>query len=1284
MSLQECVAALHSAQANLEGGRLERARRNALQALELAMPHADLELGRSLQPSEELWYQIGHTLKALSELPGCRTAWLQRVALCEKFLPPDHPELQSARADLAEALAALGELAESRRLEEQVLEVRARTLPAEHSDLQRAQMNLAATLSDLGHLCEARQLYEQVLQVRARTLPAEHPDLQRAQMNLAATLRDLGHLCEARQLYEQVLQVRARTLPAEHPDLQDARERLATTLANLKQWSEARHLLEQALQVRSHILPDEHPDLLRTKRLLARTLSALRDFASARRLEEQVLEVFDRILPAGHEKLHAARADLVSTLFQLGDLAAACSLQEQVLHVCVSTLPADHPNLQRAREKLATILAYLKDWAVARSLLEQVLQVRSRILPDEHPDLQITRRLLAQTLFNLGDFAGARRLWEQVLEVLGRILPEDHQDLNALRAELAKTLARNGDFKEACQLQEQVIELLGSRLPADHEELHVMQFALASMLNDGAAKQCEIGDLAGARQMQEQVLEILGRILPVEHPDLQTARANLAATLAQLGDLAGARRLQELVLEVRGRILPAEHQDLHAARVSLGATLGMLGDLDGSARLQGQALDSVGSNLWATLPHVLALANVAANGAQRGELHEARQLQEHVVTSLSAMLPAGHADLLAARANLALIMFELGDLVGARQLQESVKEALGGLMPAEHPHMQGALAHLALTLAAQGETHSAYSHTLAAFRGLRFRVAYLGATAGLEVLDQLAGTFCKAVGQLLSLSHIVEGDASAEIDLLGLQCISIDLHRQRIHQLRKLEDGDVAIRESLNKARIENAHFHELLNLTAAPPEQLQRALGSTDESNIRAELQVRLKSARENMVAANQALSRLAAQRGVYGLDQVWPDNAVQMLQVALPEATTFVLTAHYHHMDFATRLTEPRVATYLVGSSTVQRIDLGPAALIDELAETLRLLLDGRQAVGATPVSDPGAALMHVLKPLFAAVPPTTRRLWVCPDGPLASIPWDALPSEATTLGDSYEIDYFATPSQALPLPRGALAQPSLLCFGGIDFGSADPSAESNEGADDYRAAPRDGNQTYKALPGSDAEVRRVSLRFRNRFPGAPALLCERSHATRAAFVNTCVGKRFIHLATHAGFGIPGDWALTETGDCKVDRAIRTGMLDRDLLSWIVFAGANRIDSVERARSLLSASEIKGLDLTGCELVVASACETNLGARFFGESISGINRALQLAGAHYSITSLWRVSDAGALLFFSTFYGLLWGEQGCTVPNAFRQARNRLRAQGLPPSVWAAFVLYGGTPVG
>src|SRR5262249_48703147 len=124
-----------------------------------------------------------------------------------------------------------------------------------------------------------------------------------------------------------------------------------------------------------------------------------------------------------------------------------------------------------------------------------------------------------------------------------------------------------------------------------------------------------------------------------------------------------------------------------------------------------------------------------------------------------------------------------------------------------------------------------------------------------------------------------------------------------------------------------------------------------------------------------------------------------------------------------------------------------------------------------------------------------------------------------------------------------------------------------------------------------------------------------------------------RYAHLATHGFFADRGFRSLLQLDETLfARRESREGIIGERLgagarsplvLSGLVLAGANHKDVPDRG--ILTADALTGLDLSGLELAVLSACETGLGDVAGGEGVFGLQRAFHLAGAHNVIASLW-----------------------------------------------------------
>ncbi len=108
------------------------------------------------------------------------------------------------------------------------------------------------------------------------------------------------------------------------------------------------------------------------------------------------------------------------------------------------------------------------------------------------------------------------------------------------------------------------------------------------------------------------------------------------------------------------------------------------------------------------------------------------------------------------------------------------------------------------------------------------------------------------------------------------------------------------------------------------------------------------------------------------------------------------------------------------------------------------------------------------------------------------------------------------------------------------------------------------------------------------------------------------------------------------------------------------------------------LEVHDIYTLDLTKTtNLVVLSACQTQLGELSKGDEIVGLNRAFLYAGTPNIIATLWSVNDKVTGLLMEQFY--INFRSGMTVAEALRLAQKEIRIEYPHPYYWAAFVLTG-----
>ncbi|MEM9986833.1 MAG: CHAT domain-containing protein, partial [Bacteroidota bacterium] len=161
----------------------------------------------------------------------------------------------------------------------------------------------------------------------------------------------------------------------------------------------------------------------------------------------------------------------------------------------------------------------------------------------------------------------------------------------------------------------------------------------------------------------------------------------------------------------------------------------------------------------------------------------------------------------------------------------------------------------------------------------------------------------------------------------------------------------------------------------------------------------------------------------------------------------------------------------------------------------------------------------------------------------------------------------------------------------------------------------------------------------------------------ATLAAFQDQASQYRLIHLSTHG---------LASDQDGRVSLLAFASPSDTLVLGTDTFPGVQA----------LFAGQLFSMNLNA-EMVVLSACETNVGKPSEGEGLLGLSRGFFYAGTQSLLASLWEVSDGATTQLMAEFYRGL--DQGLNKDVALQRAKISLLEEGMAPYHWAAFVLMG-----
>ncbi len=402
------------------------------------------------------------------------------------------------------------------------------------------------------------------------------------------------------------------------------------------------------------------------------------------------------------------------------------------------------------------------------------------------------------------------------------------------------------------------------------------------------------------------------------------------------------------------------------------------------------------------------------------------------------------------------------------------------------------------------------------------------------------------------------------------------------------------------------------------------------------------------------------------------------------LPEGSALVEFARVEDFD-SDRDVFLQTARYwallLSKDGMVRAFDLGDAAQLESLVEEQIGVVQTTHKLDAKPQLQAMSLLYDAVWSQFASDLDGTDTIFVSPDGVLGVVPFAALlDPEGKFLIEKKTLYQLSSGRELVSPPQreaAGLGAPAIVWDPDYDLGS--PEEQPAHAGEAGATSPA--RMKFARLAGSarEAEIIRAIL-------GEDVTPLDREKATESA-VRVLSRPRVLHLATHGIFhqdmpvkleGLRAEDRLAL--DAAYARHVRT--LSR---SGIALAGINAGATVGETDGFLTAYDVIGMDLTGTDLVVLSACETGRGSLLAGEGVLGLGRSFRVAGARYVVVSLWLLSGAEATRQMRAFYKSYAAGTNPVIGlrDVHRKQIKRYRevfGGAPPPALWGALTVQGG----
>lgn len=1271
---------------------------------------------------------------AVARHPGMAELYAERALLA---LQADESERAAADLRMATELAAeAGESAQAEaygRVLSDVLEqppewieqaaVEAEELPATEAafdalEFWDALREEARALAGEGDLFGAMDLLEQALNLAEDTFGPEHRFTVESILDLANVSFAMGDAAGAEALLMFALE-RSRERPGPgHPWTLDILKSLADLFEASGRGDEALEFTLEAVEEASAAQGAHAVEVIELELLLAQRLEAVGDYArGAERLEATCTRVSEH-----YGRYHPRTADCLEQYAILlgrgGDLEGAETNFGEVLAIRSAVLGEGHDSVLQTRLDLATLMqqAGAHDAAVAE------LEDLTRSIEADSPLRWSVQEALARSMLAIGELQRGDRLAREVLEQRMQELGENHPlTLDVLNL-LGAIYQRTGDLSAAEDTWSAVLAGYRQRYGVEHLA------TLTAMSNLGVVLEQQ-GSFDRAEPLLRTAMDVTERMLGPAHPQTLNSMNNLALLYESQGSFNRAEPLYLLPIEV----LSGTVGEAHPRTIAVRNNLGFLYMMEGNPRRAAAIFEEVHAAWVGVLgpEHQDTLRGLNNLGRAYRDMGDFDLAADRIVEALGlrrSVLGPRHPDSLRSQIDLGILEFDRGNLSAA---ETALREALvlaEEVLGTEHPYTFEALNALADVLQNSGRLDAAFDLRQIGFeRRTRFFDRMLWVTSDNAREGYLRLHRSELDRYLQLLPEMNPEIAARELLDVSLQRKGLLLKvTSEIRQIANLGlDPEMSrLTEDLTRAR------EELAALTLSGPgdedpdghlsriRALESEVGELQGELGRASLRYREAIA---ALSVDDLLTHLPEDGALVDFLVYQRTDGEQALLAAVLErssgSTDPELTlVHYDAMAPITEL----VQEFRAIIQDVAALDEDVKDVGMDVFDILWAPLAEQLPVGGKVYVVPDGVL-NVL-PFDAIVDPDGRYLLETMDLHLLSTARDLLPSAVPPAtgrflvfgGPDYDTEEAVGPEVLEQARRRSAARVELSEDVGGGSGadaddSGDPLAGGTRGsraarfdamrgislADldsrsaaelaSLRAASRGlRGLSFSPLPGAELEGELIGQQFDAALENYS--LYTGLEAEELVLSELDGPPRALHMATH-GFFLRADEELRRrlsSTERSMDVSVPPPGDNPMLRAGLAFAGVNssapllgEIDT--RNDGILTALEVLGMDLSGTEFAVLSACDTGLGEIHEGEGVYGLRRAFQEAGVRQVVTSLWEVSDAGTQALMTAFYERMFA--GMSPRDAFRAAQLELLESPRwgYPFIWGAFVIVG-----
>ena len=405
----------YSPTATYSARKLEQIAETSAKAAQL-LSMEQIEQAWLLNNSGALFRQLGDYHR---QLEFCQKA----LAILEKVLPSDHPDLATSYNNVGLAWGNLGNWNKALEFLQKALAIRKKVLPPDHPDLATSYNHVGLAWGELGDWNKALEFLQTALAIRKKVLPPDHPDLAISYDSVGSAWGELGDHHKELEWYQKALDIREKVLPSDHPDLASSYNNIGAAWGELGDWNKALEYLQKALAILEKVLPSDHPDLASSYNNVGLAWDKLGDWNKALEYLQKALAIREKVLSPNQPMLATNYNNVGAAWGKLGDWNKALEYLQKALAIWEKVLPPDHPDLALSYNKVGVAWGKLGDWNKELEFLQKALAIWEKVLPPDQLLLAIAYNNVSLAWGELGDYHRELEYLQKAFAIQEKALP---------------------------------------------------------------------------------------------------------------------------------------------------------------------------------------------------------------------------------------------------------------------------------------------------------------------------------------------------------------------------------------------------------------------------------------------------------------------------------------------------------------------------------------------------------------------------------------------------------------------------------------------------------------------------------------------------------------------------------------------------------------------------------------------------------------------------------------------------------------------------------------------